>query len=110
MGEWVSKKSKHNMKRIFLSIWKVVKNKYVAVTLVFLLFFLCLSENNVFVAMRLQREVADLERESAEEHAGTEQDSIEASTLFDNPENLEIYGREHYYMKRPNEDIYIVKR
>ena len=50
------------MKKMLLSIWKVIKNKYVAVTLVFLLFYFFLGENNVLVTHQLKREVAELNK------------------------------------------------
>lgn len=97
------------MKKFFLTLWKIVKNKYVAATLVFLLFFLFLGENNIMVTNRLEREVSQLDKEIAMLQADIQQDSIEGSSLLDNKEALEAYGREHYYMKRPNEDIFIIK-
>jgi len=97
------------MKRVLLSIWKVVKNKYVAATLVFLIFFCFLGENNIIVTRKLQREVSELRREVEMLRSDLQRDSTEASTLYDNPDALEAYGREHYYMKRPEEDIFIVK-
>ena len=97
------------MKKILLSFWRVLKNKYVAATLVFLLFFCFLGENNIIVTRRLQREVSELRREVEMLKTNLEQDSIESSSITDNPDALEAYGREHYYMKRPEEDIFIVK-
>ena len=97
------------MKKILLSIWRVIKNKYVAATLVFLLFFLFLSENNVLVTHRLKRDLAELNKEIDLLEQGINQDSAEAVSLIGNIDALETYGREHYYMKRDNEDIYIIK-
>ena len=97
------------MKKILLSIWKVIRNKYVAATLVFLLFFLLLGENNVLVTHQLKRDVASLNREIDLLEHDIKQDSAEAESLFGNMDALETYGREHYYMKRDNEDIYIIK-
>lgn len=97
------------MKAFLLTLWKIVKNKYIAATLVFLLFFLFLGENNVLVTHRLSREVAQMERDCSLLKSAIEQDSIEASSLLGNRDALEAYGREHYYMKRPDEDIFIVK-
>ena len=97
------------MKKVLLSVWKVIKNKYVAVTLVFLLFFLFLGENNVLVTHQLTRDLVELNKEiDLLEHA-IKQDSAEAISLIGNMEALETYGSEHYYMKRDNEDIYIIK-
>ena len=97
------------MKKTLLTIWRIVKNKYVAATLIFLLFFLFLGENNVMVTHKLNREVSELNKEADLIRQGIEQDSIAAVSLIDNPEALETYGREHYYMKRQNEDIFLVK-
>ena len=97
------------MKKMLLSIWRVIRNKYVAVTLVFLLFFFFLGENNVLVTHQLKREVAELNKEIDLLEHDIKQDSAEAVSLIGNMEALETYGREHYYMKRDNEDIYIIK-
>ena len=94
---------------MLLSIWRVIRNKYVAVTLVFLLFFFFLGENNVLVTHQLKREVAELNKEIDLLEHDIKQDSAEAVSLIGNMEALETYGREHYYMKRDNEDIYIIK-
>ena len=97
------------MKKTLLLIWRIISNKYVAATLIFLLFYIFLGENNVLVTHRLQREVSELKKEAKLIEKGIEQDSIAAVSLIDNPEAIETYGREHYYMKRQNEDIFIVK-
>ena len=97
------------MKKILLSIWKVIKNKYVAVTLVFLLFFFFLGENNFLVTHRLKRDLVELNKEIDLLEHDIKQDSDEAVSLIGNPDALETYGREHYYMKRDNEDIFIIK-
>ena len=97
------------MKKVLLSIWKVIKNKYVAATLVFLLFFFFLGENNVLVTHELKRDLAELNKEIDLLEHNIKQDSAEAESLIGNIDALETYGREHYYMKRDNEDIYIIK-
>ena len=97
------------MKKVLLSIWKVIKNKYVALTLGFLLIFFFFSENNVFVIHKLKRDLAELNKEISLLETGIKQDSIEAESLIGNMDALETYGREHYYMKRDNEDIFIIK-
>ena len=95
------------MKKILLAIWRIVKNKYVAATLVFLIFFVFLGENSLLVTHR--REVSQLHKDARLIEKDIKQDSIAAVSLFDNPEAIETYGREHYYMKRENEDIFIIK-
>lgn len=97
------------MKNVLSIIWKRLKNKYVISTILFLLFYFFLGENNRMVIMRLNREVNNLKREASLIEKDIKQDSLEVASLFASREALEAYGREHYYMKRPNEDIFIIK-
>lgn len=97
------------MKQFWLKVWHFVKNKYVAATLIFLLIFLFLGENNVRVAHKLKREVSDLNKEKAILENDLRQDSVKATAVMNNLDSLEAYGRETYYMKRDNEDIFIIK-
>jgi len=90
-------------------IWSILKNKYFIATFIFLLFILFLGENNLLVIQRLQHNVAKTKREAEMVEAEIRQDSIEASNIIGNDEALETFGREHYYMKRENEDIFILK-
>ncbi len=99
------------MKKTFwLKIWRVLKNPYIAATIVFLLFYFFLGENNFMVRRNLSNEVSSLQKEAGLLEEGIRQDSIEAASLYNNPEALEAYGREHYYMKRQDEDIFIIKK
>lgn len=98
------------MKISFLKIWNVVKNKYVAATLIFLIFFLFLGENNLIVTHRLKRDLAELNKENELLEQSIQQDSAEAVQLYNDIEALEAYGREQYYMKRANEDIFVIKQ
>ena len=98
------------MKAFLFKLWHFVKNPYVAVTIVFVLLLFFLSENNIRVTHKLKREVAALTKEADILERDIHQDSIDVLTLFDNPDALETYAREHYYMKRDNEDIFIVRK
>ncbi len=97
------------MKKFFTILWKIVKNKYVAATLIFLLFYFFLSENNIRVVHKLKRDLVAINKEAEAIESSMKQDSIDAVTLINDPDALETYGREHYYMKRDNEDIFIIK-
>jgi len=85
-------------------------NKYVIATLVFLVVFLFLDEFNISVTSRLHRQVNRLHAEERELKKAIEADSINAAVLKDNPDAIEHYGREQYYMKQPNEDIFVIRK
>lgn len=88
--------------------WKIIKNKYVIACLVFLLIILFLDENNLLVTRSLRREVAELNHTMDTMRQGILSDSIQAERLLYNMDSIERYGREKYYMKRRNEDVFIV--
>lgn len=97
------------MKENMTKIWKVVKNKYVATTLIFLAIILFFDENNLMVTRSLYRQVRDLKVEEKELSDGIVADSAQVLALKNNLDAIERYGRETYYLKRADEDLYIIK-
>ena len=90
--------------------WKVLKNKYFIVIFAFFLIILFLDENNLLVIHSLRKDVAELNNTIDTMRSGIYMDSLQAERLMYNLDSIERYGRETYYMKRPNEDIFIVTR
>ncbi|MBO4307913.1 MAG: septum formation initiator family protein [Bacteroidales bacterium] len=90
------------------TIWRIVKNKYVIAFLVFLAVFFFFDENNFFVTRSLRRDVGNLKHTLDTLHQGIINDSIQAERLKDNMDSIERYGREKYYMKRNNEDVFVI--
>lgn len=90
--------------------WKVLKNKYFIVIFAFFLIILFLDENNLLVIHSLRKDVAELNNTIDTMRSGIYMDSLQAERLMYNLDSIERYGRENYYMKRPNEDIFIVTR
>ena len=88
---------------------KIKGLKYWVATAVFVVVILFVDQNNLLVTMKLGRQVADLKDEEANLREAIVQDSINAATLKGNLDAIEHYGRENYYMKRPNEDIFVIK-
>lgn len=94
--------------KIFKSVFSFFRNKYVitvAVLAVWLLFF---DRNDVFTQYNRHKEVLKLEQEAQyfkDEIARNKKEGIE---LQSNPKLLEKFAREHYLMKKDNEDIYLL--
>lgn len=88
--------------------WKIIKNKYFIVVFVFLLIIDALDENNLLVIRSLHKDVEQLEYAIDTMHQGIRQDSLQAERLMYNLDTIERYGRENYYMKRKNEDVFVV--
>lgn len=91
-------------------IWKIVKNKYFITFFVFLLIIFIFDENNLFVVRSLSRDVAELEYTVDTMRRGIYRDSIQAEWLKYDLDSIERFGRENYYMKAENEDVFVVTR
>ncbi|MBP5527344.1 MAG: septum formation initiator family protein [Bacteroidales bacterium] len=90
-------------------ILKIVANKYVIATLVFVVIIVFLDPYNLFVTNRVKRQVDELHMEEEALKEAITTDSANNAALRGNLDAIEHYGRENYYMKRPNEDIYVIK-
>lgn len=91
-------------------VWRIIRNKYVIVGIIFFLIIMFLDENNVMVIRSLRRDVAELEYTVDTMRQGIRQDSLQAERLKYDIDSIERYGREVYYMKRDNEDVFVVNR
>lgn len=88
---------------------KIIGNKYVIATLVFVVLIVFLDEYNLLVTRRIDRQVDALHAEEAALKAAIAADSADNAALQGNLDAIERYGRENYYMKRNNEDIFVIK-
>ncbi len=93
----------------FKKIYKAKGFKYIVATVVFLVVILFIDPNNLLVTHRLGRQVKALRAEERHLQEAIVADSAAAASLHGNPDAIEHYGRENYYMKRSNEDIFVVK-
>ena len=90
-------------------ILKIVANKYVIATLVFVVIIVFLDPYNLFVTNRVKHQVDELHMEEVELQKAIAADSANNAALRGNLDAIEHYGRENYYLKRSNEDIYVIK-
>ena len=75
---------------------------------IFVVWMLFFDQNSVLIQLELQREIQKLEeqKEFLQEQITTDKELIE--TLSD-PKELEKFARETYFLKKQNEDIYIIE-
>ena len=96
----------------FSEFWTYIRirkwGKYVLTLLLFLLVFLFIGDQSLIQFVRRGREIRQLEEQRDMYRAQTEEAQLEIQML-QNPDSLERYAREHYYMHTPNEDIYLVE-
>ncbi|KAB1155045.1 FtsB family cell division protein [Flavobacterium luteum] len=88
--------------------FKFLSNKYVWVLLFFCTWMLFLDNYSYFDHRILDTEINDLENNKKyyQEEIKKDQEHIK---LLKNPDQIEKYAREKYYMKKDSEDIYIIE-
>ena len=90
------------------SWFKFLSNKYVWVLLFFCTWMIFLDNYSYFDHRILDQQIEDLEDNAAyyKEEIKKKQKNIKQ---LKNPEQIEKYAREKYYMKKDSEDIYIIE-
>jgi cell division protein DivIC len=88
--------------------FKIVSNKYLLISLLFAVWMLFLDNYSYMDQRQLNKQIDELQdnKKYYQEEIKKDNQSIK---LLKNQDQVEKYAREKYYMKRENEDIYIVE-
>ena len=85
-----------------------MKNKYVITLVGFLVWISFFSQYSLMERVRLSRNYNQLKYEKEYYQEQIKRDSTRLHELTTDDDNLEKFAREQYYMKKPNEDIFVV--
>lgn len=88
--------------------FKYVGNRYVLVFLFFAVWMLFLDNYSYLEHHVLNKEIDELETNKKYYQDEIKKDCLDIKRL-NNPDQIEKYAREKYYMKRDSEDIYIIE-
>lgn len=83
--------------------------KYIVVLAAFAVYIVFLDDYSIIATSRLKRQVRQLHAEEQALREAIVEDSVNAADLRDNLDAKEHYGRENYYMKRDDEDVFVIK-
>lgn len=88
--------------------FKFLSNKYVWVLLFFIVWMVFLDNYSVINHRELDKQIDELE-ENREYYKDQIRSDSEKIRKLKNPDEVERYAREEYYMKRDSEDVYIIE-
>ena len=88
--------------------FKLLSNIYFMTFTIFLFWILFFDSNSILVNLKLQKEINQLKERKAELEDQISIDKKIISSL-QNIDSLERYAREKLYMKKENEEIYIIE-
>ena len=84
-------------------------NKYVLVTIGMFVLMCLDSDSNSYKRYMYDEKIRSLEKEIKFYQKEIEVNRKKLEDLHTDKEGLERFAREEYFMKRPNEDVYIIK-
>jgi cell division protein FtsB len=87
---------------------KFLKNKFFIAFAAFVIWLAFLDKTNLMSQYQFQSEVNKLENQKEFFIQEIKQTREEQQELLSSPEKLEKFAREKYYMKKDNEDLFII--
>ncbi|HDR68677.1 MAG TPA: septum formation initiator family protein [Bacteroidaceae bacterium] len=91
-----------------INIPPILRNKYFLTVFLFLVWLLFFDQNNFIDRFRMAREIKQLDNSKMYYLEQIEKDSTRLHELTTNKENLEKYAREQFYMKKDNEEVFVI--
>ncbi len=88
--------------------FKFFSNIYILITTIFLIWIIFIDSNSLAVNIKLKSQINELENKIKHLQNEINQDQKLISNLK-NLDSLEKYGREKHFMKKQNEEIYIIE-
>jgi cell division protein FtsB len=82
-----------------------IRNRYVLVLMLFLLWMILFDKANVWTQFKLNRTVKKLNQDKVYYNQKLIEVQREKADIQNNPEK---FAREHYYMKAADEDVFVI--
>ena len=90
-------------------VWKIVLNKYVIATLIFLIIIGFVDRNNSLVLFRSLSTISDQNRQKLYYRNATDATTEKINQLTSNADTLEMFAREQYYFHKDSEVVYLLE-
>lgn len=91
-----------------LTVWNYIRRyKYLVAVVVFLLIIGVLDENSLYTRYQRRVEIGNLKQEIQKYQSQYEAETAQLQALQNDPSAVERMARERYFMKRPDEDVFV---
>lgn len=98
------KEIKFMQSRVFNFFW----NRYFIFSIAFIVWMFFFDQNSFFVHRELDKQIDNLERDEEYYLQNLQQETEKLNQLTENPAEIERIAREKHFLKKENEDIFIV--
>lgn len=86
---------------------RILKNKYFYTFLLFVIWVGLFDKNSCVTQQKYKKKIQEMEQQKDYYVKKFKEDSTRLEE-FKSPEKLEKFARENYYMKKENEDLYVI--
>lgn len=94
----------------YLRWFKYVFNRYTIVSLAFIVWMLFFDQNSLITHRELDKQIRNLELDETYFRDHLENENTKLKQLTDNPAEIERIAREKFFLKKDNEDIFIIQQ
>jgi cell division protein DivIC len=95
--------------KLFRRILPFLRNKYILSSIAFVVWMLFFDRNDVFTQLERRGDLNELRQSKAYFEKQIAENRKFSKDLQFNASAIEKYAREHYLMKRDNEDLFIIQ-
>lgn len=89
---------------------KYVFNRYTIVGLVFVIWMIFFDQNSWITHRELDKQIRNLEIDESYFKEHLDRENTKLKQLTDNPAEIERIAREKFFLKKDNEDIFIIQQ
>ena len=88
----------------------ILKNKFMLTSVAFLTYLFFFDSVDVPTQFKLQKQLRKLNQQTEYLERMIDADRIEYAATLSTLDQMETYAREEYKMKRPDEDLFIIRK
>lgn len=87
---------------------RIISNKYLIITVLFIIWMIFFDTNSFLIHQELNNDIKKLEKNKEEYLEEIMNDKLFIEKMKDSSE-IEKFAREEYYLKKKNEEIYLIE-
>lgn len=87
---------------------RLFRNSYFIIAFTFAIWVVFFDKSNIVAQFKLQNTLRDLKEKKAYYEREIGKVKRDKKELFSNDESLQKFARERYYMKKSNEDVFVI--
>ena len=104
----MNKINRRTLKKFLRRIPRWMMNRYFLVSLGALVWMIFFDHNNLWSQYKLWSELRDLKAKKISYDTKVQETEAEKASLMSSSAAMEKFAREHYFMKKDNEDLYVI--